>query len=518
MTQTMPAVDCPDLSALRLYAGRADARAFELLVHRYQRMVFATCLRTLGNRADAEDATQETFVKLARHAARIRSNPGAWLHAAARTTALDTLRSRATARAADDSTRSLGVTEDLVSDPVSYRELADRLDAALDELDDADRDLIVQRFLCGRAEVDLAREAGVHAGTMNRRIDRALRRLRARLSAGALGVVPGAGLGEHLLAMSDAIETPATLQGDLVKVGLTGTGGGSPGTAGIFVGGGAWLIAALIAILGVVGVIGVIARPQPGAAPQAGTEAWAALARPTRDLPAVTLVSDTQVSDDDVMISDGAGLRFRFVPEGATRAATLDFRIRQADLDARSPSMQLLLERADFPPRPDNAADPEAEAFRAMVGQTLDADCRIVDGALLLRMRANGQAWHGVRIEEKEPVANAAAPRLAGRWGAINTWKMRTGAEDLRITALNGFELYRLRVLAWEDGGEAARVQAIFADSVDPTVVGKRIKLLLSKDGQRVRMVTNPWRGARVDEWPDPRSEEARALVWREVP
>jgi RNA polymerase sigma-70 factor, ECF subfamily len=40
-----------------------DRRAFEELVYRYQDMIFSLCVRMLGNRADGEDAAQETFVK-----------------------------------------------------------------------------------------------------------------------------------------------------------------------------------------------------------------------------------------------------------------------------------------------------------------------------------------------------------------------------------------------------------------------------------------------------------------------
>ncbi len=517
MTQTMLATDCPDLTALHRYARRADARAFEMIVQRYQQMVFATCLRTLGNRADAEDATQETFVKLARHAARIRSNPAAWLHAAARTTALDAVRARAAARSADTAGSAADPHGQAHADAASYRELTERLDHALDQLADSERELIVQRFLCGRAETDLAREAGIHPGTMHRRIDRALQRLRARLPAEALVAVPAAGLGDQLLSLSESIHTPATLQADLIKVGLTGTGASGPPA----VWGGVPLIAALIAVLTSVGLIGLAARNL--SAGRTGATASAApvatgLTRPARALPPRTLVGDTQVAEDDLLTSDGLSLRFRFVPEGAGRSATLDLRIQRADLAVRQPSLQLLLERADFPPRRDNAPDPEAEAFRAMIGQTLEADCRIVDGALLLRLRANGRTWHGVRLQESPAATGAPAPQLAGRWGAINTWSLRMGPEDLRITTPDGFELYRLRVLSWEQGDQSARVQAIFADSVDPTVVGRRIKLLLSKDGERVRMVTNPWRGPQADEWPEPDATDARTLVWREVP
>ena len=59
--------DLDDRSVLRLYTKTRDPDAFAVLASRYQAMVLATCRRALGNEADAQDATQETFLKLARH-------------------------------------------------------------------------------------------------------------------------------------------------------------------------------------------------------------------------------------------------------------------------------------------------------------------------------------------------------------------------------------------------------------------------------------------------------------------
>jgi RNA polymerase sigma-70 factor (ECF subfamily) len=44
-----------------------DESAFTKLVGRHQRLVFQVCLRILGHRQDAEDATQETFSRMARY-------------------------------------------------------------------------------------------------------------------------------------------------------------------------------------------------------------------------------------------------------------------------------------------------------------------------------------------------------------------------------------------------------------------------------------------------------------------
>src|SRR5690606_32928718 len=44
-----------------------DPSAFAQLVSRYQDRVFRLCFRILRHRQDAEDATQETFTRMARH-------------------------------------------------------------------------------------------------------------------------------------------------------------------------------------------------------------------------------------------------------------------------------------------------------------------------------------------------------------------------------------------------------------------------------------------------------------------
>lgn len=51
---------------VRRYLGN-DASAFTTLMRRYQDRVFRLCFHMLRHREDAEDATQETFTRMARH-------------------------------------------------------------------------------------------------------------------------------------------------------------------------------------------------------------------------------------------------------------------------------------------------------------------------------------------------------------------------------------------------------------------------------------------------------------------
>jgi RNA polymerase sigma-70 factor (ECF subfamily) len=56
-----------DDAALIARCRAGDSLAFELLVRRYERVLFNVALRMLGNREDAADATQTAFVKAYEH-------------------------------------------------------------------------------------------------------------------------------------------------------------------------------------------------------------------------------------------------------------------------------------------------------------------------------------------------------------------------------------------------------------------------------------------------------------------
>jgi RNA polymerase sigma-70 factor, ECF subfamily len=81
---------------------RGDPRAFGELVGRHERRVYGLCLRILGSREDAEDATQEAFLAALRKAASFRQAAAfsTWLYRIAVNAATDQARRRARARLA----------------------------------------------------------------------------------------------------------------------------------------------------------------------------------------------------------------------------------------------------------------------------------------------------------------------------------------------------------------------------------------------------------------------------------
>ncbi|MFW5828827.1 MAG: RNA polymerase sigma factor [Planctomycetota bacterium] len=117
-----------DLHLLRAYTDQRDAEAFARIVQRHAGMVHAVCLRVTRNQSDADDATQESFLELARQARRIRSNLAAWLHRVAHRRACRIVQTRARQAERFPALCEEGTAE---ADPV-----VQRVDAALDACDD----------------------------------------------------------------------------------------------------------------------------------------------------------------------------------------------------------------------------------------------------------------------------------------------------------------------------------------------------------------------------------------------
>jgi RNA polymerase sigma factor (sigma-70 family) len=81
-----------DIAALQ----NGDAQAFRSLVDQFQDRVFRTCFGFLGNRAEAEDATQETFIAIHSSIGKFRgdSTLSTWIYRIAVITALQAIRKK----------------------------------------------------------------------------------------------------------------------------------------------------------------------------------------------------------------------------------------------------------------------------------------------------------------------------------------------------------------------------------------------------------------------------------------
>jgi len=163
----------------RFLAG--DEAAFAALMRRHEDAIFALAHRITGNRADALEATQETFISLFRAAGTFggRSQLYTWLYRIGINAARDALRRRRRAPIPEEEPELL---EGPTWHAASVEEVASTridLSRALAALPDDYREAVVMHDLGGIPYEEIARATGVALGTVKSRISRG-RRLLAR--------------------------------------------------------------------------------------------------------------------------------------------------------------------------------------------------------------------------------------------------------------------------------------------------------------------------------------------------
>ncbi len=162
--------------------GAGDRAAARLLVARHVDKLLALARRMLGDGAEAEDAVQDTFLKLWTHAARWQ--PGGakfetWLFRVAINACYDRLRKRGTV-SLDEAPESPdpGLSPERVLQNV---ELSKSIQAALDALPPRQRVAILLCHYEGRGNADAAEILGIGVEAVESLLSRGRRALRASL-------------------------------------------------------------------------------------------------------------------------------------------------------------------------------------------------------------------------------------------------------------------------------------------------------------------------------------------------
>jgi RNA polymerase sigma factor (sigma-70 family) len=180
-----------DSELLARYAesARGASDCFNQLVSRHADMVHSTCLRMLGDRHLAEDATQAVFLILASKAGSIpaRASLAGWLYQTARHAAMDA-RKRAARRARHEKEAAAMRREPTPPDssPPEWNEIAPRLDLAMAALSAGHRDALVLHYLEGKTQVEIASELGCDQSTVSKRLSTGIEKL--RISLGRRGI------------------------------------------------------------------------------------------------------------------------------------------------------------------------------------------------------------------------------------------------------------------------------------------------------------------------------------------
>jgi len=168
-----------DDTVLVTAARGGDLAAFEALVRRHTRTVYAHALRFFGDHMVAEDVTQEVFVKVFRSLGSFdeKSRFSTWLFRVTRNTCLDEVRSGRKRPIPVDPLDVTAVGDDFSDELV----MSSAIELAMRALPQEDRDALSAVSTFGLTYTQAGESLGVPAGTVKSRVFRARRALRATL-------------------------------------------------------------------------------------------------------------------------------------------------------------------------------------------------------------------------------------------------------------------------------------------------------------------------------------------------
>jgi len=182
------AIQQPDMAVIRR-AQRGDERAFALIVRAYEAPIFNYVLRMVGDRALAEDLTQDVFLRVFRglrgYSRRARFTT--WLFQVAKNRVIDEM------RAAERRPRSLVAIEDapqfeVVDAPIEQSEAIDILLSEVDKLSPDLKEALLLRDIAGLSYNEISDTLEVTLATVKWRIFKAREEVQQALEEQGVGL------------------------------------------------------------------------------------------------------------------------------------------------------------------------------------------------------------------------------------------------------------------------------------------------------------------------------------------
>ena len=171
--------------------GAKDPEAFEVFYDRHGGVAYSLAYRIVGEKAAAEDVTQEAFISIWKSGARFdraRGSVRSWMLSIVRNRAIDALRSRAGKAPKltfdDDAVLEQRPSEELTEEAAMRNETAGELRGALEELPGDQSKVIELAYFGGFSQSEISRMLGVPLGTVKGRMRLGLEKIRGEMAEG----------------------------------------------------------------------------------------------------------------------------------------------------------------------------------------------------------------------------------------------------------------------------------------------------------------------------------------------
>ena len=180
---TNPGLSEPE-TTLSARFREGDERALEEVYRRWSPVIYTLALRSLGDRGDAEDVTQKTFVSAWTSRSSYdpeRARLSTWLVVIAKRRIADTHEARSKVRALNEQLQRTTLPDELVTAPEV--DLGETILVAhgLEQLEPDARRVMQMAFFDDLTHQEISSRLGMPLGTVKSHIRRSLGRMRSRL-------------------------------------------------------------------------------------------------------------------------------------------------------------------------------------------------------------------------------------------------------------------------------------------------------------------------------------------------
>ncbi len=217
-----------DAELLRRYVQDGSPDAFEELVERHSGLVYSAALRQVRSPELAQEVAQSVFVALAQKAGRLPGDVilSGWLYRATWFSATKVARQERRRQLREQ--ESISMNAHAPEEESVWRQIEPHLDDAMEKLGETDRTALVLRYLENKSLREVGSALGTNEDAAQKRVARALEKLRALFTRRKIGVSSTALAGAMSVFGVEA--APAVVKGAVVaavaSAGAATVGGG----------------------------------------------------------------------------------------------------------------------------------------------------------------------------------------------------------------------------------------------------------------------------------------------------